>query len=188
MKPTFVLATLLAAYVAVGLRGYAKEVADAGRFDPFLPLARAVEWRIGERRFAEALPIARRLRQIYPAEPLVAYWLARIHHGLEAPQAEAAAWEDYIRLSAAPEEACPSLPEAYARLGRAAESLAAYERCARLSAEDGEDSDRLLDLAEAYGRAGQAADARRTLERAHSLDPDNPLIRERLGFPYETPR
>ena len=178
MNRTPVLVFLLGAYAAVALRGSLAGMADRTRFDPFLPLARAVELRIGERRFAEALPIARGLRQTYPREPLVAYWLARIHHGLDAPRAEVEAWENYVRLSPAPEEACPALPQAYARLGLAEESLAAYRRCVEFSPDD---VDRLSDLGEAYARAGRKMEARAAFEHACRLDPENPAFADRVA-------
>ena len=169
---------LLAAYVAVALRGWAGDLWRRGQFDPFLPLSRTVEQRVGERRFAEALPLASDLQRLYPREPLIAYWLGRIHHGLDNAQAEAKAWEEYVRLSPTPGEACPALPEAYTRVGRSPDALTAYERCAQFDPDDG---NRFMDLGEAYSRAGRSVEARRAFDRARDLDPDNPLIVARMA-------
>src|SRR5262249_54310402 len=117
---TSLLVLALAGYAAVGLRGPAGSWLRQNHFDPFLPVARALELRVEEGRFAEALPLARGLRQQYPHEPLIAYWLARIHLGLHDTSAEIEAWNAYQRDSSTPEEACPALPEALARAGRTA--------------------------------------------------------------------
>ena len=169
---------LLCAYGALAFRGVARDALRRGAFDPLLPLGRAVEERIGERRFAEALPVALELQHAYPAEPQVVFWLARIHHGLHSSSEEAEAWERYVAISPSPAEACPAMPEAYARLGQMARALSSYERCARFAPDD---VDRAMDVGEAYARDGRGADARAVFERAVRLDPDNPLPRGRLA-------
>jgi hypothetical protein len=52
VRRTIRLVILLAAYLATALRGVAGELARRGRFDPFLLIARAVEERVEEQRFA----------------------------------------------------------------------------------------------------------------------------------------
>ena len=136
MCRALLLAALLAAYVAAGLRSAAGELVRAGRYDPFLPAARALEHRVEEGRFAEALPLALDLARAFPSEPEVAFSLARVHHGLHDAAAEAAAWEQYVTLSSTPGEACPALPEAYAAAGRADDARAASARCAGFDALD----------------------------------------------------
>lgn len=182
MRRTLLLITLLCAYSAFAFRGVARNVLQRGAFDPFLPLARVVEQRIGDSRFAEALPVALELQHAYPTEPLVAYWLARIHHGLNDSAAEAQAWERYVVLSPAPADACPAWPEAYARLHRT-EVVSTYERCAGFAPED---ADLLLDLGDTYAAEGRRDDARAAFERAARLEPDNPLPNRRLAALRET--
>jgi len=177
VRRTLLLTALLAAYAALAFRGTATQVLRRGAFDPLLPLARSVEHRIGDKRFAEALPVALELQHAYPSEPLVVYWLAQIRHGLNDPSAEAEAWERYVAISPSPAEACPALPESYARQHRDDEALTAYEQCARFDADDG---DLAMDLGDAYARAGRIADARAAFERAAQLDPDNSLVARRL--------
>jgi tetratricopeptide (TPR) repeat protein len=172
------LATLAAAYGASGASDRIAALAHPNRFDAFLPLARAVELRIGAGRFAEAQPLADTLAHTYPTAPLIAFWRAQIRRGLGDAAGEASAWEDYVRLSETPAEACPAIAEAYARGGRADRALDAYRRCAGFAPED---SDRLLDLGDAYQRAGRGAEAAAAFARALPLDPDNPWLAARLS-------
>src|SRR5579862_958994 len=176
MKRTALLLALLAAYAWTALHGIVGDGLQRNRFDPFLPIARRLEQRIEEQRYADALPIALDLEKTYPTEPLVAYWIGRIRAGLADRAAEASAWEHYIAISSTPGEACPALPEAYAAAGRADAALDAYTRCAGFDAGDG---DRLVDLGDAQLRAGRGRDALATFRRAATIDPDNPLIARR---------
>jgi hypothetical protein len=100
--------------------------------DPFDSRPRAVEQLVVAGRFADALPLAIELQSTYPGEPLVSFWLATINHGLDRPLAEALAWGEYVRTSAAPAEACPHWAEAYTRAGREDEAETASRRCAEL--------------------------------------------------------
>ena len=187
MRRTFLLVLLLAIYLASHVRSLVGGVVRRGEFDPFLPAARALEQRIGEGRFADALPLVHELERTYPRDAQVALWQARVHHGLNDAASEVVAWERYMTLSAAPEEACPALPEAYARAGRPAESLQAYERCAAF--DDG-DVVRLVDLGEAYVRAHRTRDAIAQYERAASIDPGDRSLVSRMtalrGAPADT--
>ncbi|HEV3140334.1 MAG TPA: tetratricopeptide repeat protein [Vicinamibacterales bacterium] len=177
MRRTLLLIALLAAYAWTALHGIVIDALQRNRFDPFLPLARRLEQRIEEQRYADALPIALDLEKTYPSEPLVAYWIGRIRNGLGDRAAEAAAWERYVSISSTPAEACPALPEAYASIGKTGAALDAYTRCASF---DPGDPDRLIDLGEAQRRAGRPSDALATLRRAATLDPDNPIVVRRI--------
>ena len=129
MNRTVLLTALLAAHALVLGRGAVAGLVSASRFDPLAAQPASVEQLIVARRFADALPRANDLHTRYPDEPLVAYWLATINHGLDQPRAEASAWEDYVRTSKAPAEACPAWPDAYARLGDRARAQTASTRC-----------------------------------------------------------
>jgi hypothetical protein len=129
-RRTLLLVALLVLYFGSALRPVIEDRLRHGAFHPLLPPARVLEQRLAEERFAEALSLARDRDRTYPREAQIALWLARIHHGLNDAGAEATAWERYVMLSPAPEEACPALPEAYARAGRPAESRDASARCA----------------------------------------------------------
>ena len=176
-RRTLLLVVLLMLYLVSVLRPAIEDRMRRGEFDPFLPAARALEHRLAEARFAEALPLARELDRTYPREAQVTFWLARVHHGLDDAASEATAWERYVALSPAPEEACPALPEAYAHAGRPAESLHAYERCAAF---DETDAARLIDLGEAYANAHRTRDAIAQYERAASIDLGDPDLASRL--------
>jgi tetratricopeptide (TPR) repeat protein len=183
VRRLLLLSALLAIYLGSSVRSAVGDFFSRETFDPFLPAARALEQRIAEGRFADALPLASELDRAYPRQPQVVMWLARVHRGLSDPAAEAAAWEQYVELRSAPEEACPGLPEAYAHAGRVDESLRAYERCAAF---DETDVVRLLDLGEAYARADRMSDAIAQYERASLLDPDDPTLASRLAALRET--
>lgn len=145
--------------------------------DVVSPRARLIEHAIAAERFADALPIALEFEASYPREPLVAYWLALTYQGLGRAADEAAAWERFIALGAAPEEACPGLADAYARNGNGDGGLQAYERCTRL---DPRDPERLLDLGDALERARRPSDALAAYRRAALLDPKHPVIARRI--------
>lgn len=136
-RRTLLFVALLVLYFGSALRPVIEDRLRHGAFHPFLAPARVLEQRLAEERFAEALPLARDLDRTYPGEAQIALWLARIHHGLNDAGAEAAAWERYIVRSSAPEEACPALPEAYARAGRPDASRDASARCTAFDDADG---------------------------------------------------
>jgi tetratricopeptide (TPR) repeat protein len=178
MRRALLLVVLLALYLASEVRSLVGGLVGRGAFDPFLPAARVIEQRIGEGRFADALPLAIELDRAYPGEAQVAFWLARVYHGLKDPAAEAEAWEQYVKLSPAPAEACPALPAAYAEVGRPAESLLAYERCVAF---DEGDVQRLIDLGDAYAGANRTRDAFAQYERASRIDPGDPDLIGRMA-------
>jgi tetratricopeptide (TPR) repeat protein len=146
--------------------------------DPVAPRARDVETTLEAGRFSDALPLALDLARAYPREPLVRYWLARIYRGLSRFDDEARAWEAFVEMSPAPQLACPSLAEAYDRLGQHERALLDLERCTR---HEPESPARFIDLAEAAERAGRYDRALLAYRRAASLDPDDPWVAERLS-------
>jgi Flp pilus assembly protein TadD len=170
------LTGLLVAYAAITLR---LPAGGGSKFDPLDPRPHRVESLIVGQRFSEALPLALELRRNFPTEPEVAYWVAIIQRGLGAAPAEAAAWEDYVRLSPEPLDACPAWPAAVERADRGDRALEIYERCAAL---DVRDPARLHDLADAYARAGRRDAATDAYRRAAALDPDDPAVQEHAGM------
>ena len=129
MRRTALLAAVLALYIVVLGRGPAGRAIGRAGFDALAPRPSAVEQLIVAARFSDALPLALELRDQYPNEPLTSYWLAVINHGLTRWHEEAEAWTEYVRTSAAPREACPAWPAAYARNGESARALSAASRC-----------------------------------------------------------
>ena len=153
---------------------------EPGRFEPLLSRGREVEFAIEQQRFADALPLVQELVRAHPDDPTIAYWHAEVLRGLGQPADEAAAWERVIELTHSADAACPPLPQAYARQGDAATSMAAYERCANLATDDPE---RWFDLGSAYLAAGRQADATRAFDQARQLDPTNPRLPTRALLP-----
>jgi tetratricopeptide (TPR) repeat protein len=174
-KPAVLWATI--AFATFALVEGPRWPGGAARLDPLSPMAREVERALVAGRPEDALPIALDLRTAFPRDPLVPYWLGRVYRALERPDAEAAAWEDFARLSSELDEACPAAPEAYEALGDADRALAWYERCA---ASRPEDPERLIDLAEAWERRGDPVRALEGYRRAAALDPSSPAAVRRI--------
>jgi len=176
VKKLVLAAVLLSSYGVAFVERHGLGTA-AHHLDPLQPEAREVERAIANSRFADALRIATDLEKTYPQEPLVAYWLAAIYHGMDSPRDEAQAWERYMQSSSMPDEACPRIGQLYEDLGDRARALNEYERCAAL---DPRRPDRLVDLAEAAERFGDVARARNAFGRAAELDPTDVSVAEHL--------
>jgi Flp pilus assembly protein TadD len=170
---TAVLGALLAAYALTFLPRAALRAAPEGgaRFDPLTPQGRHVEEAIETARFADALPGVLDLQKAHPNDPQVLYWLAETYRGLDRRRDEAAAWESYIQHSSAPQFACPSIGESYARAGNVEASLGAFERCATY---DPQNPQRLMDLGAALAAARRIPDAVAAYRKAAALDPLDP--------------
>lgn len=168
-----ILAILFAGSLATFVR---LPSADSGVFDPLEPRGRQVERAIEAGAFETGRLVAEQLSAEHRDAPVVAFWLAEIYRGLDRTSDEARAWENYFRITAQPDEACPALPQAYLRLGDPARALDAYTRCAAAAPDDPE---RLVDLADGYEAAGQTANASDTLHRLSLLDPAHPRLRAR---------
>jgi len=167
-----ILALLLFANVGLFVRLPSMAAPDRA-FDPLAPRGREVERAIAERQFERALPIARELQVAHPAEPVVAFWLAEVLHGLNQFADEASQWERVRQLTNHPDAVCPAIAEAYAHAGDDERALDRYEQCATDAAADAE---RWFDLAQAYAARGRAVDATRAYERSRALDPTNPRL------------
>jgi tetratricopeptide (TPR) repeat protein len=176
--PTTLLVLLFLGYATVFVRVPAAGLRLRPVFDPFEPRSRLVEQLIVARQYAKALPLAQDLRVSFPNEPQIVSELAAIFHGLNDSAAEAAAWEDYLRLSGAPAVACPALPDAYRRAGHLGQAVTSYERCLALEPEN---ADRLFDLADAYERAERISEAIALYWRAAASDPFNPIVTTRIA-------
>lgn len=177
MKRGLLIGVLLLLYAAPLIERSGLGQGSRGRFDALQPGPRDVERAIASHRFADALPVALDLQKAYPQEALVAYWLAGIYHNLDRPAEEAAAWEDFKQRSSAPEEACPSLAQAYERMNDRTRALAEFERCTTL---DSRNPDRFVDLGEAAERLGEHARALAAFAHAGDLDPTDPSVAARF--------
>lgn len=166
-----VLALLALAYAATFVR--LPSFGSGTTFDPLEPRGREVERALADGRFQQAQPIVEELRERHPDDLTLLVWAATIAHGLGRPADEVAAWEAFLRGAKRSDEACPALPEAYARLGDGAGQLEALERCAALAPDDPE---RWGDLAAALAREGRQGEAAAALERVRALDPAHPAL------------
>ena len=172
------LVVLFLGYASVFVRVPAAGLGTRQVFDPFDPRPRLIEQLINAKQYAKALPVTQALRISFPNEPQIVAELASIFRGLNDSKAEAAAWEDYLRVSGAPAVACPALPEAYRRLGDLRQALRADERCLAL---DPQNADRLFDLADAYERSNRSSEAIALYRQAAALDPFNPVVKARIA-------
>jgi tetratricopeptide (TPR) repeat protein len=146
-------------------------------FDPLNPRGRHVEESIATGRFADALPVVLSIREAFPDQPLVSYWLAEIYRGLDRPRDEAGAWDAFVALTPARLAACPAWPQAHARAGHDEAALRAYEQCVRMAPDD---SERLIDLADALASRRKMDAARAAYARAAALDRADPRAALRL--------
>jgi tetratricopeptide (TPR) repeat protein len=146
-------------------------------FDPLSPRGRYVETAIETGRFADALPVALSIREAFPDQPHVSYWLAEIYRGLDRPRDEADAWDTFVSMRSARAAACPAWPQAHARAGHDEAALHAYQECVAFAADDPE---RLIDLADALAAQRKLDEARAAYARAAALDRADPRPAIRL--------
>jgi tetratricopeptide (TPR) repeat protein len=175
VKRTALLVLLLAAYAGVFGRHMVTGTGEG--FDPLAPQAREIERSLAYGRFQQALPLAKELQALHPEEPLIDLWLARIYHGMRLFADEAKAWERFIEIGGAPEEACPWLAYAYARSKPDQQDLAAQERCVAL---DPRDPERLVDLGLAFEQAGKRSEALAAYKRAAELESRHRFVAQRI--------
>jgi len=138
------------------------------RADMLAPRGRSVELALAEGRFEDARVLAEELRRTFPEDPFPWYLLATIHRASAHLEAESAAWDEYMRRSETPVEACPDVGLAYEQRGESDQALDRFRRCADLEPNE---PDRLTDLAGALERVGQIGEARDTYQRAVALEP-----------------
>jgi hypothetical protein len=99
-------------------------------FDPLGPRGREVERAIEERRFADALPIARDLHSAHSHDATIAIWIAEIYDGLGRSAEAGDAWSRVLDLTHEADAACPAMPNAYARAHHGQQAQEAEARCA----------------------------------------------------------
>ncbi len=110
-------------------------------------------------RYGDALAPTLVLTRAFPGNHIYAEQLAVIYHHLDRPKDEAEAWEQFVRTSPAPFEACPQIVEAYRRQGLIPAAVDAANRCLAFAPDD-------PDMM--YG-AGRAAEWSGEMERAGDL-------------------
>lgn len=117
-----------------------------------------------------ALEPTRALVERFPTQQVYADRLARIYAHLGKPVQEAAAWEQFVKSAATPEDACPALPQAYQRAGDENAALGAFERCRDF---DPSSAEGWFFLGQAYRRAGRDAESVATFRNAVRVDPQH---------------
>ena len=104
----------------------------------------------------------------FPNQQVFAERLAKIYAGLDKAGDEASAWERFLRVSPTPQDACPSVAEAYWRAGDKEKSLDASVRCRDFDPMSGELN---YFLGRAYERAGKPGEARAAYKEALRVEP-----------------
>jgi tetratricopeptide (TPR) repeat protein len=121
-------------------------------------------------RWQAALGPTRALVEQFPTQQVYSDRLARIYFHLGQPVEEAAAWEQFVRSSSTPEDACPAMGQAYLRAGNRDASLHAFERCRDFEPSSAEG---WFYLGRAYQREGRQADALQTFRESVRVDPQH---------------
>jgi tetratricopeptide (TPR) repeat protein len=129
-------------------------------------------------RWAAALGPTRALVERFPSQQVYSDRLARIYFHLGKPVEEAAAWEQFVKSSSTPQDACPALAQAYERAGDRDASLQAFERCRDF---DPMSAEGWFFLGQAYRRVRRHADALQTFREAVRIDPLHPDSRVGLA-------
>jgi tetratricopeptide (TPR) repeat protein len=122
----------------------------------------------GAGHWEKALAPTRALVDHFPTQQVYSDRLARIYFNLSKPVEEAAAWEQFVRSSSTPEDACPAIGQAYLRAGKRDASLNAFERCRDFEPTSAEG---WFFLGQAYQREGRNDEALQTFREAVRVDP-----------------
>ena len=134
----------------------------------------AEEWMVASReafsntRWEDALAPTRALVERFPSQQVYSDRLARIYYGLGRSADEAAAWEQFVKTSPTPEDACPAIGHAYLRAGDRQASVRAFERCKDFDPTNGE---LWSFLGRAYQRERRHDEALKAFQEGVRVDP-----------------
>ncbi len=126
---------------------------------------------MGAGQYQQALAPALRLYRAYPANYVYSQALAQIYHRLGSYKEESEYWEKFIEQAPLPIEACPDIGQAYWKLGRRDEAIAALERCLTY---DPYEHDTLFELAHAREMTADYPQAAAIYRKALEKSPANP--------------
>lgn len=129
-------------------------------------------------RYAEALPLTRKLHEAYPTNHIYLGRLADIHEHLGQWPECATAWEAYLKVSPTPWEAFPSLGDAYLKMGRAKDALESFARWPELQPDNPEAA---YFHGRAYERDRQFQKARTIYMKGLKQHPDHTDLRVGLA-------
>jgi tetratricopeptide (TPR) repeat protein len=167
-----IVAAAMAAAFAVALLGL--PLLTIGEHTDQEVAGRPAERLIAARRFSEALPLVLDARRRRPDDTAPLRQLARVYAGLGRPADEAATWEQLLTVSAASDDVCLRLSEAYRTLVQPANVISTAERCLAF---DSRQPELLGDMAEAYLALGNRQAARDALSKAARIAPSHPRLR-----------
>ncbi len=89
-----------------------------------------------DNRYEAALPPLEELTKIQPKNHVYWWQRALVSGALHRQEDELASLEEFVKISALPDEACPQLAFIYRDLGRKAETMDAFKRCASYAPND----------------------------------------------------
>lgn len=115
----------------------------------------------------KALQLLSQLRTAYPQNHIYIQQTADIYHQLGFFKEEAAAWEDFMRVSPLPVEGCPQIGIAYQRSGQVEQAISAFQRCVET---DSKNLDFAYELGYAYELSRQFDKAAGIYQGAISQD------------------
>jgi tetratricopeptide (TPR) repeat protein len=118
----------------------------------------------------KALKLLSRLRAAYPQNHIYIQETADLYHQTGQFKEEAAAWEDFMKVSPQPVESCPQIGIAYQQIGQAAQAISAFQRCVEA---DSKNLDFAYYLAYEYEITQQFNKAAETYLKAISHDRNN---------------
>lgn len=124
-----------------------------------------------DNRYAEALVPLEELTLLQPRNHVYWWQRALVLGALHRPQQEVDALEQFVKLSALPDEACPQLGFLYRELGQPAEALDAFRRCTTYAPNDAQLAFYLGHALEAIGQTDEAFTVYRDAA-AHSSNSD----------------
>jgi len=118
---------------------------------------------------ARTLGLVQKLLRGAPNNPIYLSAQARAYAQLNDFPKEAASWELFITVTPTPTDACPQLGQAYEKLGRTDQAIAAHRRCLAL---DPSQPDLALFLALPLEQAGQSQEAKTLYSSILRTTPD----------------
>ena len=166
---------LVVCYRSIYVRPRAQPVVNAGSHGALLPeeaaaMQEQIRLLLAQHRLQEALPLAQRILQEFPENPIYLQRVATIQDQLGNYKEEVGLWERFMKVASDPGDSCPMLGEAYRKLGQLQADI---DACARSVAMEPQNSEFLFYLGRAYEWDKQYAKAREIYQKVCALRPGN---------------
>jgi tetratricopeptide (TPR) repeat protein len=126
----------------------------------------------------KALQLVSQLRTAYPQNHIYMRQTAELYHQLGRFKEEAAAWEEFMRVSPLPVEGCPQIGIAYQTIGQIEQAIGAFQRCVEI---DSKNLDFAYYLGYAYESSRQFDRAAQIYQKAIAEDEKNMDLRVGLA-------